>query len=121
MTQENAASGGPAPVEGPRDPRPLMVVVYARAKPGMEAEAKKELMKIADPIRGNPHCLDYRVYQDRRDPASFVFYERWVDEECFEAHLGREYMDHYKGLADDLFESRRWHYMQEVHRVEVTD
>ena len=84
----------------------------------MEAETKRELMAIADPIRGNPDCLEYHVYQDRRDPTNFVFYEVWVSEEAFESHLNRSYMDHYKTRVDDLFDSRQWHYMQEVHRVE---
>lgn len=122
MTQESStARGGPLPVEGPRDPRPVMVVVYARTRPGKEAEAKRELMAIADPIRGNPDCLEYHVHQDRREPESFVFYEIWVSEEAFEAHLDRRYMDHYKTRVDDLFESRNWHYMQEVHRIENAD
>lgn len=119
--ETSVASGGPLPVEGPRDQRPVMVVVYVRTRPGMEDEAKKEIMEIADPIRGNRDCLEYRVYQDRRDPDSFVFYEIWVSEEAFEAHLDRRYMDHYKTRVDDLFESRRWHYMQEVHRTEDAD
>jgi quinol monooxygenase YgiN len=112
-------SGGPDPVVGPRDPRPVMVVVHARARVGMEHVAKRELMAIAEPIRANPDCLDYRVYQDRRDGQSFVFYERWVNEPAFEAHLERDYMDAYKSRVDDLFEGRRWDYMQEVHRHDV--
>jgi quinol monooxygenase YgiN len=111
--------GGPAPVAGAPDERPLMVAVHVLARPQQAQRAKAELMKLADPIRANPDCLDYRVYQDRREPLKFLFYERWVSESAFEQHLQREYMDDYKAIVDELFESRRWHYLDEIHRLDV--
>jgi quinol monooxygenase YgiN len=104
---------------GAPDGRPLMVAVHVLARPGQAELAKAELMKIAEPIRANPDCLDYRVYQDRREPLKFLFYERWVSESAFEQHLEREYMDDYKAIVDELFESRRWHYLDEVHRLDL--
>jgi quinol monooxygenase YgiN len=111
--------GGPAPLAGAPDERPLMVAVHVLARSGQIERAKAELMKLADPIRANPDCLDYRVYQDRREPLKFLFYERWVSESAFEQHLQREYMDDYKAIVDELFESRRWHYLDEIHRLDV--
>lgn len=115
----NKKDGGPGPIEGPRDGRPVMVAVHTEVRPHQVNRAKAELMKIAEPIRANPDCLDYRVYQDRREPTTFLFYERWVSENAFEEHLNRDYMDAYKEIVDELFVSRRWHYLEETHRLDV--
>lgn len=100
-----------------RDPRPVCVIVQARARPGRAEDVKRELMLIADPIRANPDCLDYRVYQDRSDPHSLVFWERWSSEEAMEANLERQYMAAYLAQSDDLYERRHWNFYDEVHRV----
>jgi quinol monooxygenase YgiN len=117
MQDQVSDHGGPAPVAGAPDERPLMVAVHVLARPGQAERAKAELMTLADAIRANPDCLDYRVYQDRREPLKLLFYERWVSEAAFERHLEREYMDDYKAIVDELFERRRWHYLDEVHRL----
>jgi quinol monooxygenase YgiN len=118
-TTDPGVNSGPQPPVGLRDERPLMVAVHVQAHPDQIDRAKAALMEIADPIRANPDCLDYRVYQDRRDPSAFLFYERWVSEAAFEEHLGRDYMGAYTAIVDELFSSRRWHYLDEVHRLDV--
>jgi hypothetical protein len=55
-------------------------------------QAKTALMEIADPIRANPDCLDFRVYQNRYDPQSFVLWERWVSEQACLDHGKSDYM-----------------------------
>ncbi len=98
--------------------RPVCHIVHARALPGRAADAERAVMGVADAIRANPDCLDYRVYRDRADPESFVFWERWISEEAIEAHLRRRYMADYLARCDELFASRSWRSYDEVHRLE---
>jgi len=105
-------TSGPAK---PRDPRPVCVIVRARARPGKADEVRRELMAVAHLIRANPGCLDYRVYQDRADPDSFVLWERWISEEAGEENLQRRYMAAYLARCDALYQHRRWDYFDEVH------
>jgi quinol monooxygenase YgiN len=100
------------------DDRPVCVIVRARARAGRGDDVSRELMAIADRIRANPDCLDYRVYRDREDPDGFVFWERWTSEEAGEENLRRDYMRGYLARCDELYEQRTWEIYLEVHPVE---
>jgi quinol monooxygenase YgiN len=106
----------PSPVQ---DARPVWVIVRGRTRPDQVEQAKIALMKIADPIRANPDCLEFRVYQDREDPRSFVLWERWVSEEALFAHGKRDYMAEYMAQKDTIFENIGGDFLQEIHRLNV--
>ena len=112
------------PVKPGQDPRPVCVIVTGRARADQIEQAKTALMKIADPTRANPDCLDFRVYQNRYDPQSFVLYERWVSERALLNHGKADYMAEYNANKDKLFEALGagnvdGGFFQEIHRLDV--
>jgi quinol monooxygenase YgiN len=118
------AAGGEQPVILGRDPRPVCVIVPGRARPDQIEQVKTALMKIADPTRANPDCLDFRVYQNRYDPQSFVLWERWVSEQALLDHGKSDYMAEYNAQKDRLFESLGagnvdGGFFQEIHRQDA--
>jgi quinol monooxygenase YgiN len=114
------ASAGENPIPGVRDQQPVWIIVRGRARPDQVQQARVALMKIADPIRANPDCLEFRVYQDRDDPHSFVLWERWVSEEALFAHGKRDYMAEYMAEKNKMFESIGGEFLQEIHRLDVS-
>jgi quinol monooxygenase YgiN len=103
------------PTAGGRDVGPVCIIVHGRARSDKVGEAKDQLMKIVDPIRANPDCLEFRVYQDRDDPQSFILWERWVSEEAVFAHGKRDYMAEYMAKKGEIFESLEGEFLQEIH------
>jgi quinol monooxygenase YgiN len=97
----------------------VSIMIRLRARPGQVHRANVAFMKIADPIRANPDCLEFRVYQDRDDPQSFVLWERWVSEEALFAHGKRDYMAEYMAEKDQIFESIDGEFLQEIHRLDA--
>ena len=96
--------------------QPVFVIVRGRARPEKIEEAKLALMKIIDPIRANPDCLEFRVYQDQHDPQTFVLSERWVSEQALFAHGQRDYMTEYNAQKDRLFETLGGEFLVEISR-----
>jgi len=119
MSGPSTTSGSEQPVPRVRDPRPVCVIVNCRARLDKIEQAKVALMKIDDPIRANSDCLDFRVYEDREDPQSFVLWERWVSEDALLAHSKRDYMAEYMAQKDDMFENIGGGFYQEIHRLDV--
>ena len=93
----------------------ILVIINLRAKQGYIETARAALMKITDPIRINPDCFEFRVYQDQQDPQNFTLWERWVSKEALFSHGKRDYMAEYMALKDEIFEEPSGGFYQELH------
>jgi quinol monooxygenase YgiN len=72
------------------------VVATIKAKAGNEAEFKAAALQLIAAVRSNePGCLMYTLNQGD-EPGTFVFMERYADEEALKAHRGTE---HFKTLG----------------------
>ena len=72
------------------------IVATIRAKAGQEAELKAAALQLVAAVRANePGCLLYTLSQGDA-PGSFVFMERYADEEALAAHRGTA---HFKTLG----------------------
>jgi quinol monooxygenase YgiN len=113
-----AATDGGQPTPRAQDPRPLSIIVRGHARPDQIEQAKLALKEIADPTRANTDCLEFRMYQDRDDPRSFILWERWASEEALWAHGDRDYMAEYNAQKDKIFESIGGEFLQEIHPLD---
>ena len=68
----------------------LTVVARVKAKPGKEAEMRKELLSLVAPSRRDPGCISYDVHQALDNPAMFFFYENWASKALLDQHLHKE-------------------------------
>lgn len=65
----------------------MIVVAKLKVKAGREAEAEAAFRKQIDFVtREEPGTLVYRLHCSRRDPSTFLFYEKYVDAEAFDRH-----------------------------------
>jgi len=65
----------------------LTVIAQLKAKPGKEAEVRKELISLVDPSRRDAGCLNYDLHQAVDNPALFMFHENWVGKAHLDQHL----------------------------------
>ncbi len=67
--------------------KPVTVVAQLKAKPGTEAEVRKELLSLVAPSRQDAGCLNYDLHQATDDPALFMFHENWTSKAHLDQHL----------------------------------
>lgn len=74
----------------------LSVVATIKAKAGQEAQFQETALKLVAAVRANePGCLLYTLCKGD-DPSTFVFMERYKDEDAVKAHRASE---HFKTLG----------------------
>ncbi|NUW35641.1 antibiotic biosynthesis monooxygenase [Nonomuraea sp. SMC257] len=96
-------------------PGPIVFTVRLRARPDKIEAAERALEKIAGPIRANPDCLEFRVFQDRENPHLFTLLEHWVSVQAVTTHGQRDYMAEYMATKHLIFEDMSGEPVQEIH------
>jgi quinol monooxygenase YgiN len=64
----------------------VILNVHLRAAPGQGEEAAAQLQKLVAPTRSEPGCVTYLLHRDPQDPANFMFYEEFENQNALEAH-----------------------------------
>jgi quinol monooxygenase YgiN len=88
-----------------------MLIVVARyvVKEGREDTVVQLMRSNAEASRQEPDCLEFSVYQDVDDPRRVLLYERYTDEDAFQAH---HRTPHFRDLVEaqvaPLLEERVW-------------
>ncbi|OGP58333.1 MAG: hypothetical protein A2V67_03990 [Deltaproteobacteria bacterium RBG_13_61_14] len=68
-----------------------MIVLAAtlKAKAGKEDELIAAMKKLVAAVRQNePGALDYTLHRSKKDPATFLVYEKYRDDAAMKAHMG---------------------------------
>ena len=82
----------------------IAVVALIVAKPGAEEKLRAVLEGIVEPTRNEAGALQYDLHRDLREPARFVFVERWESEEALAAHARSAHILAYSEAAADWIE-----------------
>ena len=65
----------------------MVVVAKIKVKAGCETQAEAAFRKQIDFVtREEPKTLLYRMHRARKDPSTFLFYEKYADAEAFDRH-----------------------------------
>jgi quinol monooxygenase YgiN len=64
----------------------FVVIAQYRARAGEAGRVEQALRNMVAPTRAEPGNRDYQVFRDPKDSSRFVLFERYADEEAFEAH-----------------------------------
>ena len=83
-------------------PTYVTVVAELSAKPGREEELLQLLLSIIEPVRREDGCIQYDLHISTSDPASFLFYENWKDDDALKRHLASEHMRAFFAKAAEL-------------------
>ena len=72
----------------------LTVVAKLQAAPGKESELKEALTKMVASVKANEagKVPTYSVHVSADDPATFLFYEQYADDDAFAAHGKTDHM-----------------------------
>jgi quinol monooxygenase YgiN len=89
----------------------ITVVARIVAKKGAVESVRCELLKLVAPTRGEDGCIEYRLHQDREDPAVFIFYENWESEACLTRHMESVHFIAYVCAVDGLLAEKTVHRM----------
>lgn len=65
----------------------LTVIAQVKAKPGMEAQVRRELLSLVEPSRRDAGCINYDLHQSTDNPAMFLFHENWTSKAHLDQHL----------------------------------
>lgn len=92
------------------------VTVVAKLVARKEAveTVRAELLKMVEPTRREPGCIEYRLHQDSGDPAVFLFYENWESLSCLEQHLNSAHYLSYVAAVGDLLAEKVVNKMTEI-------
>ena len=65
----------------------MVVVAKIKVKAGSESQAEAAFRKQIDFVtREEPKTLVYALHRARKDPTTFLFYEKYTDSEAFDRH-----------------------------------
>jgi quinol monooxygenase YgiN len=65
----------------------VTVIAQITAKPGKEADVRRELLSLVAPSRKDAGCINYDLHQAADNPALFLFHENWTSKAHLDAHL----------------------------------
>ncbi len=88
-----------------------MLIVIARylVTEGHESVVARLLRQNAEASRTEPGCLEFTVFQEIDDPRVILLYERYTDEDAFQAH---RQTPHFKEIIEQqvvpLLDERTW-------------
>ena len=93
---------------------PLTVVAKVVARQDAIEPLKAELLKLIEPTRKEPGCIEYKLHQDNNDPAVFVFYETWENLSCLEQHMKTAHYTYYVGAVASMIAEKAVHKMTRI-------
>lgn len=85
----------------------VTVVAEMLAKPGREADLRRELLEMVEKTRVEEGCLQYDLHEAIGEPGRFVFYENWTSEETLKAHSVSAHLKSFGEKAPELVSERR--------------
>ncbi len=84
------------------DHKPYTVQGLLEAKPGKEQELEEMLTSLIEPSLQESGCINYDLHQCISNPALFMFYENWVDEEAFLKHIESPHIKSWSAKKEEL-------------------
>ena len=82
--------------------KPVTVIVRLKAKAGMEARVKQELMSLLTPTRAEGGCINFDMHAAPNDSSLFLFHETWESEDHLKRHFETPHIKRWIQLAERL-------------------
>jgi len=92
----------------------VTVVAKLIAKKEAVETVKAEVLKMVEPTRQEPGCIEYRLPQNNEDPAVFLFYENWENLSCLERHMSSAHFKSYVAAVGNLLSEKVVYKMTEI-------
>ncbi|MQR97485.1 putative quinol monooxygenase [Fictibacillus phosphorivorans] len=93
----------------------ITINAILKANPGKEESLREELIKVVQASRNEEGCISYTLHESTENPETFVFYEKWRDEDALNRHIDSQHYKAYRKNIETLVQNR------EVYRLNVID
>ena len=80
----------------------LTVVAEMQAKPGSEADLRRELLTLVGHTTQEDGCVQYDLHESTATAGQFVFYENWTSAAALEKHGGSAHIQAFRAKASGL-------------------
>lgn len=84
----------------------LTIVANIKAKAEKINLIKALLLKLIDITHAEDGGINYDLYQDKKNPALFLFYRNWKSRELWHTHMGNQHLQDYmaatKGAVEEF-------------------
>jgi quinol monooxygenase YgiN len=80
----------------------LIVIAYLTAKPGKEADARKNIRSLVAPTLAEKGCIIYDLHEMHGESTKFVFYEVWHSAEDLDTHAKSEHLKAFQKIAPEF-------------------
>ncbi|MFP4538574.1 MAG: putative quinol monooxygenase [Dichotomicrobium sp.] len=77
----------------------VITVEYVVTPETADAFQERVLRQASDSVSREPDCHVFEVSRDPEQPERFLLYERYTNEEAFDAHVAS---DHFKSFRADI-------------------
>jgi quinol monooxygenase YgiN len=92
----------------------IVITAILKAHPGKEEALRDALHRVIPPSRGEEGCLAYVLHEAIDAPGTFVFYEKYQDEEALDHHIHSSHYQAYRDEAGELLAVREVYRLHEV-------
>jgi quinol monooxygenase YgiN len=75
---------------------PIIINAHIQAAPGHENELGSELRALVAPSRKEPGVLAYELHLDPERPGSFMFYEKFANQDVLDLHLASPHFEKFQ-------------------------
>jgi quinol monooxygenase YgiN len=80
----------------------LVVIAYLTAKPGKEAQARKNIQALLAPTHAEKGCIMYDLHEMHGEPGKFVFYEVWKSAEHLSKHAASAHLKAFRKISPEF-------------------
>ena len=74
----------------------IIINAILQAKTGKQIFLREELLKVRAPSRAEDGCIQYKLHEAIDKESTFVFFERWKNEEALLSHLETSHYKYYR-------------------------
>ncbi len=82
----------------------IISLAVLKAKNGKRQILEQELLKLINPTRTEPGCLDYVLFGDVEDENLFYMREAFLDRQAFDLHIASPHFQAFAAVKDELLE-----------------
>lgn len=92
----------------------VTIAAMVVAKKDCVNSVKEEMLRMIEPTRQEAGCIEYRLHQDKLEPALFLFYENWESTAHLESHLNSPHYKNYVAAIANQLVDKVVHKMIEI-------
>jgi len=92
----------------------IQLIARIEAHPNQGEQLATIIEGVCAPSQAEAGCLTYQAHRAADDPNVFYFYERWRDQDAFDAHVASLHYQTYRTDSASLVADRALTFLHDV-------